>query len=161
MYAAMMIGYRQELVSRLTVARVDKHCGANTYHASSESAVGRLHDWEINGVNAPLTSSPAADSAYTVPSAPTATSRAASPGTNAIDICQLKPMGANSTASQEPRCPAMLYWIAGPVAPGGGAGNELNAQRITISERMIVPTRLMNISTRCQRPMPRLRKFGQ
>src|ERR1700674_2728380 len=153
MYAAMMIGYRQELVSRLTVARVDKHWGANTYHASSESAVGKLHDWAINGVSAPLTSWPVADRAYTVPSAPTATSRAASPGTRAIDICQLKPMGANSTASQAPKCPAMLYWIGGPVAPGGGAGNELNAQRITISERIIVPTRLMNISIRCHSPM--------
>jgi len=47
------------------------------------------------------------------------------------------------------------------VAPGGGAGNELNAQRITISARMIVPTRLMKISTRCQSPMAKLRRFGQ
>src|ERR1700722_4554905 len=161
MYAAMMIGYRQELVSRLTVARVDKHCGANTYHASSDRAVGKLQDWEINGVNAPLTSFPVADRAYTVPSAPTATSRAASPGTNAIDICQLKPMGANSTASQAPRCLAMLYWMAGPVAPGGGAGNELKAQRITINARMMVPTRLMKISTRCHRPIAKLRRLGQ
>src|SRR5260370_35974706 len=157
----MNIGERQELVSRLTVARVDRHWGANTYHASRESAVGKLHEWAIKGVSAPLNSCPVADRAYTVPSAPTATSRAASPGTSAIDICQLKPMGANSTASQAPKCPAMLYWIGGPAAPGGGAGNELNAQRITISARMIVPTRLMKISTRCQSPMPKLRKFGQ
>src|ERR1700737_4578764 len=113
------------------------------------------------GGERPLMASPGADSAYTVPSAPTATSRAASPGTRAIDICQLKPIGANSTASQAPRCPAMLYWIAGPGAPGGGAGNELNAQRITIRERMIVPTRLMNISIRCHNPMAKPRKFGQ
>src|ERR1700679_1157644 len=157
----MMIGYRQEFVSRLTVARVDRHCGANTYHASSDSAVGRLHDWAINGVNAPLTSLPVADRAYTGPTAPTATPRAASPGTRAMDICQLKPMGANRTASHAPKCPAMLYWMGGPVAPGGGAGNELRAQRITISARMMVPTRLMNISTRCHSPMAKLRKFGQ
>src|SRR5580692_1369132 len=157
----MMMGYRQEFVSRLTVARVDRHCGANTYHASSDRAVGKLHDWAISGVSAPLTSLPVADRAYTVPKAPTATSRAARPGTSAIDICQLKPMGANTTASQAPKCPAMLYWIGGPVAPGGGAGNELNAHRITISARMMVPTRLMNISTRCHNPMARFRKFGQ
>src|ERR1700723_139164 len=109
MYAAMMIGYRQEFVSRLTVASVERHCGANTYHASSDSAVGKLQDCVISGVKALLTSLPVADSAYTVPRAPTATSRAARPGTSAMDICQLKPMGLNSTASQAPRCPAMLY----------------------------------------------------
>jgi len=48
-----------------------------------------------------------------------------------------------------------------PVAPGGGAGNELKAHKITIKARMMVPTRLMNISTRCHNPMTRLRKFGQ
>src|ERR1700730_236749 len=105
----MMMRERQELVSRFTVANVDKHCGANTYHASRDSAVGRLHDCAINGVSAPLTSLPAADKAYTVPRAPTATSRAASPGTSAIEICQLNPMGAKITASHAPMCPAMLY----------------------------------------------------
>ncbi len=35
----------------------------------------------------------------------------------------------------------MLYWIAGPVAPGGGAGKLDRNQSTTISERMIVPTR--------------------
>src|ERR1700690_3616497 len=105
----MRIGYRQEFVSRLTVASVDRHCGANTYHASSDSAVGRLQECAISGVRALLTSLPVADSAYTVPSAPTATSRAASPGTSAIDICQLKPIGLNSTASHAPKWPAMLY----------------------------------------------------
>ena len=116
--------------------------------------------WD-RGVNAPLILLPVADSAYTVPRAPTATSRAARPGTSAIDICQLKPMGANTTASQAPKCPAILYWIAGPVAPGGGAGKELKAHRITINARMMVPTRVRKISTRCHRPMPRLRRFGQ
>src|SRR6202034_2069524 len=135
--------------------------GANTYQASSESAVGKLQDRAINGVRAADSPSPVADSADIVPSAPTPTSRAASPGTSAMEICQLNPIGANSTASHAPKCPAMLYWIGGPAAPGGGAGNELRAQRITINARMIVPTRLMNISTRCHSPIPKLRKFGQ
>src|SRR5882724_4634094 len=53
-----------------------------------------LQPWAITGLSAPATSF-APDMAYTVPSALTATSRAASPGTSAIEICQLKPMGAN------------------------------------------------------------------
>ena len=55
----------------------------------------------------------------------------------------------------------MLYWMAGPVAPGGGAGKELKAHSITINARMMVPTRLRKISTRCHSPMSRLRRFGQ
>ena len=42
---------------------------------------------------------PVADNAYTVPSALTATSRAAMPGTSATLICQLKPIGSKTTAS--------------------------------------------------------------
>src|SRR5881392_200254 len=98
------------------------HCGANTYQASSEYAVASDQPCAITGESCAATSSPAADIAYTVPSAPTATSRAASPGTSAIEICQLKPIGRNTCSSSAPSWPAKLYWIAGPVAPGGGAG---------------------------------------
>ena len=49
-----------------------------------------------------------ADSAYTVASAATATSRAARPGISAMQICQLKPIGANSGSSQWPIRPARL-----------------------------------------------------
>jgi hypothetical protein len=68
-------------------------------------------------------SSPVADSAYTVPSAPTATSRAAMPGTSAMAICQLKPSGANSGSSAWPNWPARLYSMAGPVAPSAAPGS--------------------------------------
>jgi hypothetical protein len=47
----------------LTVANVERHCGANTYQARSESAVGKLHDCVISGVKALLMSLPVADSA--------------------------------------------------------------------------------------------------
>src|SRR6187402_2440477 len=107
----MISGYRHELVSRFTTASVERHCGANTYHASNEQAVARLQLLAITGSSCPATSSPAADIAYTVPSAATATSRAARPGTSAIEICQLKPMGAKTYSSSAPSLPAKLYWI--------------------------------------------------
>src|SRR3954467_3189176 len=97
------------------------HCGANTYHARSEEAVAIDQLCAITGASESATS-PAVDIAYTVPSAPTATSRAASPGASAIEICQLKPIGAKITSSARPRKPARLYWMAGPVAPSGGPG---------------------------------------
>ena len=99
------------------------HCGANTYHTSSDSAVANDQLPAISGSSAPATaSSPSAESAYTVPSALTATSRAAMPGTSAMLICQLKPIGAKTCSSARPSMPARLYWMAGPVAPSGGAG---------------------------------------
>ena len=67
--------------------------------------------WVDNATSAPswlATSSPVADSAYTVPSALTATSRAAMPGTRAMAICQLKPIGATMTSSRRPSWPARL-----------------------------------------------------
>src|SRR6476646_9970757 len=94
-------------VSRLTTDSVDRHCGANTYQASSESAVASDHDCAISGASEPATSLPP-DSAYTVPSAPTATSRAAMPGTSAMQICQPKPIGAKITDSARPSMPATL-----------------------------------------------------
>src|SRR6202023_1032639 len=121
---------RQELVSRLTTASVDRHCGANTYQASSDRPVATLQPCAMTGLSAPATSL-VPDMAYTVPSALTATSRAASPGTSAIEICQLKPMGANRNSSPRPRSPAMLYWIAGPAAPAGGAGEPARHHRTT------------------------------
>ena len=39
----------------------------------------------------------------------TSVTGAANPGTSAIDICQLNPIGWNNTASHAPKCPAMLY----------------------------------------------------
>src|SRR6476661_4520157 len=105
----MIQTYFQELVSRLTAASVEMHCGANTYQTSSDSAVASDQLCAISGCNWPATSSPVADSAYTVPSAPTATSRAASPGIRAIEICQLKPIGAKIISSALPIWPAMLY----------------------------------------------------
>ena len=48
-------------------------------------------------------SSPVADSEYTVPSALTAISRAAMPGTSARLICQLKPIGSKIVARPRPR----------------------------------------------------------
>src|SRR5471030_2885054 len=96
------------LVSRRTTLRVDMHCGANTYHASSDKAVGKVHELAMMGVSDYASSSPLCDSAYTVPSAPTATSRAARPGTSAMQICQLKPIGANTYSRPRPRMPAML-----------------------------------------------------
>src|ERR1700710_1300983 len=83
----------------------------------------------MTGDSASATSPPAADIEYTVPSAPTATSRAARPGTSAIEICQLKPIGANTCSSACPIMPATLYWIAGP---GGGpdqAGDAVLGRR--------------------------------
>src|ERR1700685_3541139 len=136
----MYKGYRQELVSRFTTASVDRHCGANTYHASSDRPVAMLQLCAMTGVREPATSCDP-DMAYTVPSALTAPSRASSPGTSAIEICQLNPNGANSHSSPRPRYPAMLYWMAGPVAPAGGAGKLARNHSITMSARMMLPTR--------------------
>ncbi len=102
-----------------------------------------------------------ADSAYTVPSAPTATSRAAMPGTSAIEICQLKPMGAKMCCSAPPILPARLYWMAGPVAPSGGDGKVDRNHSRMVSVRMMVPTRCRKIQARSYRPSSRLRGLGQ
>ena len=55
-----------------------------------------------------VASSLAADSAYTVASDDTATSRAAMPGISAMQICQLKPIGANTAVIAWPMRPAKL-----------------------------------------------------
>ena len=47
-----MIGIFQPPVSRFTAAMVDKHCGANTNQAKSESAVAKDQPEEINGMSA-------------------------------------------------------------------------------------------------------------
>src|SRR5690606_20319299 len=98
----------QELVSRLITASVDRHCGANTYQASSDSAVASDHWLAMIGPGAVAMLSPLPDSAYTVPSADTATSRAAMPGISAMQICQLKPIGANRGSMKWPMRPAKL-----------------------------------------------------
>src|SRR5476651_2509308 len=110
----MMTGWRQPPVSRRVTDSVATHCGANTYQASRAHAVASDQVCEMSGDNCSATASPLADRAYTVPSAPTATSRAARPGTSAIEVCQLKPIGANTCCSAWPSQPAKLYWIAGP-----------------------------------------------
>src|SRR4051812_15634610 len=98
------------------------HCGANTYQASSDNAVASDQLCAMMGDNAPAVSLPVADRAYTVPSALTATSRAARPGTSAMLICQLKPMGASTSDNPCPSMPAKLYSIAGRVASAGAPG---------------------------------------
>src|SRR5690606_25974392 len=108
--------------SRLTVASVARHWGAKTNQASRANAVARLHDAEISGISATASSPAAVDNAYTVPSELIATSRAARPGISEMLICQLKPIGSNTTASHLPSMPARLYSIGAPVAPAGGAG---------------------------------------
>ena len=47
-----MSGIFQPPVSRFTAAIVDKHWGAKTNHANSESAVANDHPAEINGMSA-------------------------------------------------------------------------------------------------------------
>ncbi len=42
-----------DLVSRRITASVDRHCGANTYQASSDSAVASGHCAAIRGCNWP------------------------------------------------------------------------------------------------------------
>ncbi len=84
------------------------HWGAYTYQASRDKAVASDHEPAISGPRVFATSSPEPASAYTVPSAPTATSRAAMPGTRAMQICQPKPIGSKITASARPSMPATL-----------------------------------------------------
>ena len=88
-----MMGIFQPPVSRLTAAIVDKHCGANTNQANKESAVAKDQLAEISGTRASAASALEVDKAYTVANELTTTSRAAMPGTSAILICQLKPIG--------------------------------------------------------------------
>src|SRR4051812_49001952 len=139
---------------------VERHYGAKTYHARSENAVASVQLCAIIGVSWAATSSPVADTAYTVPKAPTATSRAASPGISAIEICQLKPIGARTISSVRPSMPAKLYWIAGPDAFAGGAGNDDKNHRTMVRERMMVPTRVRKIFARSRRPMNRFFRCG-
>jgi hypothetical protein len=53
----------QPPVSRFTVAKVDRHCGANTYQASSDSAVGSDQLLAIRGDSACAVSAAVAESA--------------------------------------------------------------------------------------------------
>jgi hypothetical protein len=61
-------GMPQPPVSRRTAASVDRHCGAKTNQASSDSAVARLQVLRDQRRQRRAASSPVADSAYTVPS---------------------------------------------------------------------------------------------
>ena len=88
----------QPPVSLLTAAMVDKHWGANTNHANNDKAVAKLQLAEINGTSASAAYPLELESAYTVAKELTTTSRAAIPGTRAMLICQLNPMGSNTTA---------------------------------------------------------------
>src|ERR1035437_2636358 len=91
----MIRGIFQPPVSRFTAASVAMHCGAKTNQASSDKAVAKLQVCAIMGASVWAAALPLLDKAYTVASALTATSRAARPGTSAMLICQLKPIGAN------------------------------------------------------------------
>ena len=82
-----------------------------------------------------------------MPSAPTATSRAARPGTSAIEICQLKPIGAKTCCSSvaEHAGEAVLDRRPGgarAAAPESSTGTTAR----TISEKMMPPTRRMKIA---------------
>ena len=78
-------------------------------HTSSDSAVASDQPSLMIGLNAWIAlSSSAADSAYTVASEETTTSRAAMPGINAMQICQLNPTGANTAVIAWPMRPAKL-----------------------------------------------------
>ena len=77
------------------------------YQASNDSAVASGQPSLMIGDNAAAAaSSSVADSAYTVASEETATSRAARPGISAMHICQLKPRGAKNAAIAWPMRPA-------------------------------------------------------
>src|SRR5581483_3711807 len=134
----MIAGHFQELVSRLTTPSVEAHWGAKTYQARNASAEASGQWVESVVASAPVAPSPP-PTAYTVPSAPTATSRAARPGISATLICQEKPMGLSSGCSAWPIMPAKLWSIAGPLAPAGGSGIFDKAQISTIIEAMMVP----------------------
>src|SRR5688572_5849879 len=85
------------------------------YQTSSDSPVAIDQPCAISGVSATVAAaSSAADSAYTVASEDTATSRAASPGMSAMQISQVNPTGANTTASARPMCPAKLVVTSVP-----------------------------------------------
>ncbi len=54
----MMIGQRQELVSRFTTPRVEAHCGAKTYQARKARAEARDHWWARLAPSRPVAPSP-------------------------------------------------------------------------------------------------------
>ena len=68
-----MIGIFQPPVSRLTAAIVERHWGAKTNQARSESAVANDQPEEISGIRASAASALELDKAYTV--APTVLQR--------------------------------------------------------------------------------------
>ena len=80
------------------------------YQTSSDSAVASDQPCAMIGCSeSAALGSFAFASAYTVASEATATSRAASPGTSAMQICQLKPSGANTVVIAWPMRPAKLH----------------------------------------------------
>src|SRR4029453_14839413 len=95
-----------------------------------------------------------------VPSAPTATSRAAMPGISATLICQLKPSGAVSGWIAEPIMAARVLVIGGGGAPSGACGKLARNQIRIIIEAMVVPARLRKAVARPHRPMARLLARG-
>ena len=105
----MIAGIFQPPVSRLTAAIVERHCGAKTNHANKESAVANDQLVEISGIKASAASALELDKAYTVAKELTTTSRAAIPGTSAILICQLNPIGEKTWDKACPNIPAILY----------------------------------------------------
>lgn len=59
----MMMGIFHPPVSRLTVAMVERHWGANTNQANKDNAVAKLHVEEIKGTRALAASAPVLDKA--------------------------------------------------------------------------------------------------
>ena len=101
--------------------RVDRHCGANTYHAMSAYAVAERPVSRNQRRARRLGDVIAGARQHTVPKRARSRPRARRPGTSAIEICQLKPTSANTCCEPRPSMPARLYWIAAPVAPGASA----------------------------------------
>ena len=51
--------------------------------------------------------------------------------------------------------------MAGPVAPAGGPGNVDRNHSTIVSDRMMVPTRVVKMRARSHSPIARLRALGQ
>jgi hypothetical protein len=151
-------GMAQPPVSRRTAASVDRHCGANTTRPAATARWPGSSCWRSA---APAPGRVVAGGRQRIHRAQRTHRHLArrQPGTSAMLICQLKPMGSNTSASAWPSCrPGCIRW-----PPGGARRRRREAgQRhsATVSTRMMPPTRRRKICTRCHRPMAMLRRRG-